>query len=133
GASEFFQALIRLRTIAVDILPYELNLPVPRFEQPPDFSDDLRRGPTSLAAPRIRNDTVSTEFVTTFYDGHERNVPGVPLGGRSVPRVPFPARAQIRHTLFAALQPFKQFRNPVRGPRPYNHPHARRALEDGRA
>src|SRR5438270_7397156 len=77
GPAEFFQAFVGPGPVAVDVLPYELNLSVPQPEQPFNFPDDLRRGAAALAPPRIRNDTVSAEFVTTFDDGDERDVLGV--------------------------------------------------------
>src|ERR1051325_5061061 len=71
-AFEPFEARLRLRAVAVDVLPYELHLPVTLPEELPNLFDYRGSRATTLAPARVRHDAVRAELIAPLYYGDER-------------------------------------------------------------
>src|SRR5438132_3870514 len=115
-ALEVLESCLRRRTIAVNVLPDQVNLTVAVIAQLFDLFDDFGGSATLLSPARIRDDAIRAKLIAPFDDGHEGNIPGSAGGRRNVPPLILGTFAEIDHTLLVIKRARDQIRETIGGP-----------------
>lgn len=106
GAAKLSQAVVRSRAIAIDVLPYQLHLPVTLSAESANLLDDLQGRATALPPTRERDYAVGAKLITPLYDGNKRHVGRVALLHSYVPGLPFDTLSKIDGSPFAFERSF---------------------------
>src|SRR5581483_3280090 len=127
---ETFQSVVGLRSIAVYVLPDEMNFLVAITPQCLNLGNDVRSEAALFATTRVRDDAVRTELITALDDRHKRHMLRSSIAGWYVPNFAFSAFIEVQHATFTLQRARNQLRQAIRGARARHDIHQRACIKN---